>query len=158
MKQRYCEVSLSGLSKLSDRKALSFQIAHPVQVRVLAFRLQTSHPVMALTQSHLILRLEIMKNSHLDNTLDLLPSQFLNFDPQATLASQTPQYKDASLNEILDLLESAVETYTAIAPTLSPRLRESAEQEIDFFYSLTQKRLGSLNDRLIQRHEYQVAA
>jgi hypothetical protein len=113
---------------------------------------------MAMTQSHLILRLEIMKNSHLNNTLDLVPSQFLNFDSQAILTSQAPQYKDASLNEILDLLESAVETYTAIAPTLSPRLRESAEQEIDFFYSLTQKRLGSLNDRLIQRNEYQVAA
>jgi hypothetical protein len=158
MKQRYCEVSPSGLSKLSDRKALSFQIAHPVQVRVLVFRLQTSHPVIAMTQSHLTLRLEIMKNSHLDNTLDLIPSQFLNFDSQTILASQAPQYKDASLNEILDLLESAVETYTAIAPTLSPRLRESAEQEIDFFYSLTQKRLGSLNDRLIRQNEYQVAA
>jgi hypothetical protein len=91
--------------------------------------------------------LEIMKNSHL-HALDFVAAQSLNFDSQAVLTAQTPQYEGVPLNEIFDLLESAVETYTAIAPTLPQRLRESAEQEIDFFYSLTQKRLGSLVTQL----------
>jgi hypothetical protein len=95
-------------------------------------RLKNNHPLW----------LEIMKNSRLH--LDFVAAQSLNFDSQAALTAQTPQYEGVPLNEIFDLLESAVETYTAIAPTLPQRMRESAEQEIDFFYSLTQKRLGSL--------------
>jgi hypothetical protein len=84
-----------------------------------------------------------MKTSPL-NPLHSGTAQPLDFNSQAVLTSQTPQYEGVPLNEIFDLLESAVETYTAIAPTLPQCLRESAEEEIDFFYSLTQKRLGSL--------------
>jgi len=84
-----------------------------------------------------------MQDSHF-NTLELVAAQPLEFNPKEALTFQTYQYEDISLNEIFDLLEGAVETYNAIAPTLSKRLRESAEQEIDFFYSLIQKRLSSL--------------
>lgn len=78
------------------------------------------------------------------NVLELAATQPLEFDPKEALTLQASQYEDVSLNEIFDLLEGAVETYNAIAPTLSKHLRESAEQEIEFFYSLTQKRLGRL--------------
>jgi hypothetical protein len=76
--------------------------------------------------------------------LELLAAQHLEFDSQAALASQTPQYDDASLNELFDLLEGAIETYASLSPSLSQHLRESAEQEIEFFYRLTQQRLGSM--------------
>ena len=78
------------------------------------------------------------------NTLELVAAQPLKFFPQEALTFQASQYEGVSLNEIFDLLEGAVETYTAIAPALPNCLRESAEQEIEFFYSLIQKRLGSL--------------
>jgi|GEM_PF-3051613 hypothetical protein len=81
------------------------------------------------------------------STLELIATQPLNFNAKEVLKSQASQYEDVPLNEIFDLLESAVETYNAIAPTLCHRLRESAEQEIEFFYSLTQKRLDSLIDQ-----------
>lgn len=89
------------------------------------------------------LRLENMQDCHF-NTLELVAAQPLEFNPKEALTFQTYQYEDISLNEIFDLLEGAVETYNAIAPTLSKRLRESAEQEIEFFYSLIQKRLSCL--------------
>jgi hypothetical protein len=149
MKQRYSEVSLSGHSRLGEQNAQVFRPFTLFKFVCLLFTFGAV-PVMELTQRQANFWLEIMKNSHLNNTLD--------FDPQSILASQAPQYKDASLNEILDLLECAVETYSAIAPTLPQQLRESAEQEIDFFYFLTQKRLGTINDRLIHRNDYQVAA
>jgi hypothetical protein len=82
--------------------------------------------------------------NHQFEPLELLAAQPIAFDRQAFFASQTPQYEDVPLNEIFELLESAVESYTALAPSLSQRLRESAEQEIEFFYSLTQRRLGNL--------------
>lgn len=84
-----------------------------------------------------------MQDSHF-NTLELVAAQSFEFNSKEALTAQMYQYEDISLNEIFDLLEGAVETYNAIAPTLSKRLRESAEQEIDFFYSLIQKRLSSL--------------
>jgi hypothetical protein len=84
-----------------------------------------------------------MTNVHF-KPLELLAAQHLEFDPKEALASQTPQYEDVSLNELFDLLEAAIETYTALSPALSQRLRESAEQEIEFFYALTQQRLGAM--------------
>ncbi|NJR38890.1 MAG: hypothetical protein HC781_08710 [Leptolyngbyaceae cyanobacterium CSU_1_4] len=77
-------------------------------------------------------------------TLELIAAQPFEFDLEEGFTLQSYQYEDVSLNEIFDLLEGAVETYNAIAPTLSKRLRENAEQEIDFFYSLIQKRLSAL--------------
>lgn len=84
-----------------------------------------------------------MQDSHF-NTLELIAAQSFEFNAKEALTFQTYQYEEISLNEVFDLLEGAVETYNAIAPTLSKHLRESAEQEIDFFYSLIQKRLSSL--------------
>lgn len=84
-----------------------------------------------------------MQDSLFD-TLELIAAHPLEFDSKEALMFQSSQYEDISLNEVFDLLEGAVETYNAIAPTLSKRLRESAEQEIEFFYSLIQKRLSSL--------------
>jgi hypothetical protein len=100
-----------------------------------------------------------MTNIHF-HALELVTTQSLNLKPIEVLTCQTPPYEDIPLNEIFDLLESAVETYTVLAPTLSQRLRESAEQEIEFFYSLTQKRLGSLIDhpRLILWNDDRAAA
>ncbi|MBW4513907.1 MAG: hypothetical protein KME11_01615 [Timaviella obliquedivisa GSE-PSE-MK23-08B] len=76
--------------------------------------------------------------------LELIAAQPFEYEIEESWIFQTCQYENIPLSEIFDLLEGAVETYNAIAPTLSKRLRESAEQEIDFFYSLIQKRLSSL--------------
>lgn len=100
-----------------------------------------------------------MKDVHF-NPLELIAAKSLQFDAKEILSFQASQYEDVSLNEIFDLLESAVETYNAIAPTLSKHLRESAEQEIEFFYSLTQKRLSSLivQPKLVSLNSQRVAA
>lgn len=51
-------------------------------------------------------------------------------------AERTSQYQDAIPEEILDLLEEAVETYDIVKPTLSQRLRSIARKEIEFLISL----------------------
>jgi len=51
-------------------------------------------------------------------------------------AERTSQYQDAIPEEILDLLEEAVETYDIVRPTLSQRLRKIAKKEIEFLISL----------------------
>ncbi len=51
-------------------------------------------------------------------------------------AERTSQYQDAIPEEILDLLEEAVETYDIVKPTLSQRLRNIAKKEIEFLISL----------------------
>jgi hypothetical protein len=79
--------------------------------------------------------------------LEVLVHQAVDLSPKHALdvlASQVPHYQNAPLSEIFELLESAVETYTVLSGKLSPPLKERAEQEIEFFYSLTQERLGSL--------------
>lgn len=107
-------------------------------------RLRNNYPATEPIQRIIVyLRLENMQDSHF-NTLELIAVHPLKFDSKEALIFQASQYEDISLNEIFDLLVGAVETYNAIAPTLSKRLRESAEQEIEFFYSLIQKRLSSL--------------
>ncbi|MCU0571066.1 MAG: hypothetical protein MUF49_31440 [Oculatellaceae cyanobacterium Prado106] len=79
--------------------------------------------------------------------LELLDTPADDFISEKASASQSPPYEDAPLDEIFELLESAVETYTALSPSLSPRFRESAEQEIDLFYSLIQQHLHRLLDQ-----------
>lgn len=51
-------------------------------------------------------------------------------------AERTSQYQDAIPEEVLDLLEEAVETYDIVEPTLPQRLRKIARKEIDFLISL----------------------
>ena len=51
-------------------------------------------------------------------------------------AERTSQYQDAIPEEVLDLLEEAVETYDIVEPTLPQRLRKIARKEIEFLISL----------------------
>lgn len=51
-------------------------------------------------------------------------------------AERTSQYQDAIPEEILDLLEEAVETYDIVKPTLPQRLRNIAKKEIVFLVSV----------------------
>lgn len=51
-------------------------------------------------------------------------------------AERTSQYQDAIPEEVLELLEEAVETYDIVEPTLPQRLRKIARKEIDFLISL----------------------
>lgn len=76
--------------------------------------------------------------------LELLAQMPLDFDPQELLNATAPLYEAVPLRELFDLLESAVESYTLVRNHLAASLRESAEQEIEFFLSLLQERLDAL--------------
>ncbi|NJO77774.1 MAG: hypothetical protein HC827_04100 [Cyanobacteria bacterium RM1_2_2] len=76
--------------------------------------------------------------------LELLAQQPLVFDTAALLSAAKPIYENASLHELFDLLESAIESYTLVQDHLAVALRESAEKEIEFFSLLLQERLNSL--------------
>lgn len=52
------------------------------------------------------------------------------------LAEKTQQYQDVIPEEVLDLLEEAVETYVVLEPTLPNNLRRNAKKEIEFFLTL----------------------
>ncbi len=55
-----------------------------------------------------------------------------------------PVYETASIHELFDLLEEAVESYTLARSHLANNLRESAEKEIAFYLSLLKERLNGL--------------
>lgn len=76
--------------------------------------------------------------------LELLAEQSIEFDAEALLTTAKSTYEDAPLHELFDRLESAVESYTLVQVDLSTVLRDSAEQEIEFFLSLLQERLNAL--------------
>jgi hypothetical protein len=84
--------------------------------------------------------------------LQQLTDQVIEFNVDEVLASQTPQYENAPLDEIFELLESAVETYTTLAPTLPTSFKRSAEQEIEFFYALIHNRINGLLDQVSLGH------
>lgn len=56
-------------------------------------------------------------------------------------AERTFQYQDAVPEEVLDLLEEAVETYDIVEPTLPQRLRKIARKEIDFLIALYHEKI-----------------
>lgn len=62
-------------------------------------------------------------------------------------AERTSQYQDAIPEEILDLLEEAVETYDIVKPTLSQRLRKIAKKEIEFLISLYRDKIKNSQSR-----------
>jgi hypothetical protein len=76
--------------------------------------------------------------------LERLAQQPIAFSPRSLLATQATTYQAAPLAEVFDLLESAVESYAMVQQTLAPRLQESAQQEIEFFFGLLQERLNML--------------
>jgi hypothetical protein len=76
--------------------------------------------------------------------LELLAQQPLVFDTTALLAATRSSYENASLHELFELLESAIESYTLVQDHLAVALRESAEKEIEFFSLLLQERLNTL--------------
>lgn len=75
--------------------------------------------------------------------LKALTHQQLDLTLSESLAAKTLQYQDVIPEEVLDLLEEAVETYVIVAPTLPSRLRSSARKEIDFFIRLYQDKIRS---------------
>lgn len=76
--------------------------------------------------------------------LELLAQTPIEFVPQEQLNQAAAQYDNAPLQELFDLLESAVDSYTLIRNSLTVPLQASAEKEIEFFLSLLQDRLDSL--------------
>jgi hypothetical protein len=77
--------------------------------------------------------------------LEALAQRSTVISSEATWTAQVmPQYQNAPLAEVFDLLESAVESYTIVMPSLAPHLQESARQEIEFFFSVLQDRLHRL--------------
>ncbi len=76
--------------------------------------------------------------------LELLAQLTVDFAPQELLDAAAPLYDSVPLHELFDLLESAVESYTLVRHQLTTVLRQSAEQEIEFFLSLLQERLDML--------------
>ncbi len=68
--------------------------------------------------------------------LEALAEQDFGLPLFEVLARQEEQYQDATPEEILDLLEEAIQTYAMLAPTLPHCLRNTARQEIEFFLSL----------------------
>ncbi len=76
------------------------------------------------------------------NDLEILAQQ--NIDLQSTKDMQTWEYQDASLEEIVDLLEEVSEPFALLASSLPPQLQQSARNEIEFLTSLYQQRLANL--------------
>ena len=62
--------------------------------------------------------------------------QSVDFVPIRNFETRTHQLQDATLEEVLDLLAEAVETYTILAPTLSTDLLEQACNELEFLTNL----------------------
>lgn len=73
--------------------------------------------------------------------LEALVQPDLDINPVEVMAARTRQYQDATPEEIFDFLQDVAETYALLEPTLSPKLRNSAKQEIEFFLSLYQDSL-----------------
>lgn len=65
-----------------------------------------------------------------------LAHQELDLPLSEALAEKTQQYQDVVPEEVLDLLEEAVETYVVLEPTLPNNLRRNARKEIEFFLTL----------------------
>ena len=68
--------------------------------------------------------------------LECLAQEPLDFTPTEVLETQVQQYQTASVEEIADLLEETQEVYTALRSTLPSKLRQSSEEEIEFFAAL----------------------
>lgn len=75
--------------------------------------------------------------------LKAISEQELDTTLSEALAARIPQYQKVSAEEILDLLEAAVETYALLKEALSPRLRHIARKEIDFFLGVYQDNVTS---------------
>ncbi len=88
--------------------------------------------------------------------LELLAQQQIDFSPTEALAAEVHHYQNATLEELAELLEERVESYTLLLPTLPVPLQRSARQEIEFFAALFQERieslLGQTNPRYYYRH------
>lgn len=68
--------------------------------------------------------------------LEVFAEQDLGLILDEIPAERKSQYQDAIPEEVLDLLEEAVETYDIVEPTLPQRLRKIARKEIDFLIAL----------------------
>jgi hypothetical protein len=67
-----------------------------------------------------------------------------DFAPPQSFSEIEFTYVDAPIHELFDLLEGAVESYSLVCDQLADTLRQTAEQEIEFFMSLLQERLNVL--------------
>ncbi|HAZ46866.1 MAG TPA: hypothetical protein DCZ55_21025 [Cyanobacteria bacterium UBA11371] len=76
------------------------------------------------------------------NDLEILALE--NLDLQSTKDMQTWEYHDASLEEIVDLLEEVSEPFALLASSLPPQLQQSARKEIEFLTSLYQQRIAEI--------------
>ncbi|KAM3102534.1 hypothetical protein ACKFKF_04070 [Phormidesmis sp. 146-12] len=61
---------------------------------------------------------------------------------QSTFPAQIEQFRDATLEEVVDLLDEAVEVHRRLAPTLPTHLLQSARQEVEFLTTVCRQRFG----------------
>jgi hypothetical protein len=73
--------------------------------------------------------------------LKALAHQELDLPLAEALEAKTQQYQDVVPEEVLDLLEEAVETYVVLEPTLPNQLRRNARKEIEFFLTLYKEKI-----------------
>lgn len=78
------------------------------------------------------------------NDLETLAQEAIDLTSVSAIDARTFQYHDASLEEIVDLLEEVTEPFALLAPNLPPQLQQSAKQEIEFLTSVYQQRLAEL--------------
>ena len=76
------------------------------------------------------------------NDLEILALE--NLDLQSTKDMERWEYHDASLEEIVDLLEEVSEPFALLASSLPPQLQQSARKEIEFLTSLYQQRIAEI--------------
>lgn len=78
------------------------------------------------------------------NDLEIIAQQNLDLKSTNAIDTQTCDYQDASLEEIVDLLAEVTEPFALLASSLPPHLQQSARKEIDFLTSLYQQRVAEL--------------
>lgn len=68
--------------------------------------------------------------------LETLAQENFDWARSTSFPAQVEQFQDATLEEVVDLLDEAVEVHTHLAATLPTHLLQSACQEVEFLTTL----------------------
>jgi uncharacterized hydantoinase/oxoprolinase family protein len=74
--------------------------------------------------------------------LEALAQESFDWTRSTSLPAQVEQFQDATLEEVVDLLDEAVEVHTHLAATLPTHLLQSACQEVEFLTTLCRQMFG----------------
>jgi hypothetical protein len=75
--------------------------------------------------------------------LEALAQENFDWARSTTFPAQVEQFRDATLEEVVDLLDEAIEVHTRLAPTLPTHLLQSACQEVEFLTTVCRQMFGS---------------